>query len=474
MRTTRRTVLRGAAGAALTLPFLEGLSGRRAAADDATPPFAVFFRQANGVATAWTDLEGYGVEPERFWPRSAGTLTPGNVEGRALDELTAYLPRLLVIGGVNMYPFPYGEAHARGALGLLTGQGAVIPDAGEASVPAGESLDHRIGRELNPDGRDSLFLQAGPGVGMGGPCISWRGPGQRRSALRDPANAYLAVVRDAEDDGALEEQLFARGRSVNDLVRGQMDRLLRRRELSERDRRRLQVHREAIRDLETQLLCQRNVDLEAALDGGDAAHDAQDGDEVLRATRLHMDVAVIALACGLTRSVAIQVGDGIDGETHYRTLDTGAPMPNFHYVSHRRTSHDLTGEIIAGSDLLHHHVDRQFARTFRHLLDRLSAVETATGTDLLEAGFAAWMNDLGYGAAHTTTNMPVVVAGSAGGQLVQGRYVRLTDNPGDATHPMLLNTFGAAVGLTNDRGEPLDDFGDERYAGGRLPPLLRG
>ncbi|MCZ7687168.1 MAG: hypothetical protein M5U28_53900 [Sandaracinaceae bacterium] len=94
MKLTRRLVLRGTAGAVMALPFLEGLIGRGgvARADADAPPFAVFFRQANGVAAAQSTV--VGSEPERFWPRATGPLTLESLADRALEELGDHRARL--------------------------------------------------------------------------------------------------------------------------------------------------------------------------------------------------------------------------------------------------------------------------------------------------------------------------------------------------------------------------------------------
>src|SRR5690606_34596084 len=66
---SRRTVLRGFGGVTLALPFLEGLAPKNARAQDgAVPPYAIFFRQGNGVATEQSGP--LGDEPERFWPHN--------------------------------------------------------------------------------------------------------------------------------------------------------------------------------------------------------------------------------------------------------------------------------------------------------------------------------------------------------------------------------------------------------------------
>jgi hypothetical protein len=67
---TRRRVLRGLFGVTVALPFLEAFAPRRAAAATGdVPPFAIFMRQANGVAQAAGD------EAEMFWPSETGPLS---------------------------------------------------------------------------------------------------------------------------------------------------------------------------------------------------------------------------------------------------------------------------------------------------------------------------------------------------------------------------------------------------------------
>ena len=176
MKLSRRHILQGLGGAVLGLPVLEGLMPRRAeAAEPGTLPFAIFLRQADGVAAA-QNTEELGVEPERFWPEPLGALTTATLAGKSLVELADHRARLLVVRNVNMKDYNYGDGHARGALQSLTARGPAVEGAGGGSEASGESLDHRIGRELNPQKRDSLYLYAGQGGGwLGGPCISHRG-----------------------------------------------------------------------------------------------------------------------------------------------------------------------------------------------------------------------------------------------------------------------------------------------------------
>lgn len=461
-------MLRGG-GALLALPLLEGITPKNASAKAQEPPFAIFFRQACGVASEQTTSE-VGPEPERFWPRGVGKLTPQALAGRAVDELRAHMRQLLIVKGVNMKDFEYGDGHARGALQGLTARGPVVKGAGGSAEANGESIDHRIGRTLNPQGRDSLFLYAGPNGGwLGGACISYRGPGQRRAPIRHPRQAYQLVTGGTAELSDRDFRLAGkRQKSVNDLVREQMQALLGRPDLSRADRERLDLHFSAIRDLE-RAMCRLPASAERQLLDAARYVDSSSGEDVMRLVRMHMDVAVLAVACGYTRAVAIQVGNGNDGTTCYTDPESGKRMENYHYVSHRRRSHDGSGEIISGADVLHHKVDRYFGQMFRYLLDKLAEYPTAGGANLLDAGVAVWYNDHGDGPAHGVSNCPFILGGSAGGFFKQNQCVRLKS--AGPNHNRMLNTIASAVGVTNARGEYLDDFGDPGLHKGVLDEL---
>ncbi len=186
-----------------------------------------------------------------------------------------------------------------------------------------------------------------------------------------------------------------------------------------------------------------------------------------------MEVAALAIACGYTRSVAIQVGNGNDGDTRYPDPDTGQLMTdNYHYISHRRQSHDSSGTIIPNSDMLHHKIDRHFGQMFNHLVDRVAAYDMPSGKKLIDHGVAVWHNDNGNGPGHARVNVPFIIAGSANGLLKQGISLSVGGDYNKPTHNKLLNTIGSAVGLRNSSGNYLDDFGDPKLAKGVLSELI--
>ncbi|MFZ5894815.1 MAG: DUF1552 domain-containing protein [Myxococcota bacterium] len=472
-RISRRIVLSGLGGVALGLPLLESWPRSARAEGPAAPePFAVFFRQACGVATAQVTAS-IGAEPERFWPRKFGALTAENVQDRALDELTSYLPQCLLVG-VNKNNYPeYADPHAVGAQQGLTGRGPTADTANKAGQTEadGESLDHRIGRELNADGRDSLYLYTGPESGwLGGACISYRSSGERRAALRNPLNAYQVITGGTGDLPAEVADQVARGqKSVNDLVRTQLKALMSRSTTSVADRQRLDLHLTSVRELEVNLACRLEQEQLRQLETGSSVFESIEHEDVIATTQLHAKLAALAVACGHTRSVCIQVGDGNSGTLRFRNPETGALMDNFHFISHRVTSDASEGNAIAGSDVLHHYIDRYHARMFRDLLDALSVHQLPGGTSLLNHGVAVWLNDQANGPAHSIKNVPFLLCGSANGFFKQGQYVELS---GYENLCQVLNTIGTAVGLTDGNGGPLSDFGDPKLARGIRSEML--
>lgn len=472
-KISRRLLLRGLGGVALALPILESWPKNAKADSLPTPePFAIFFRQACGVATAQV-TQTAGIEPERFWPRELGALTEDTVRERALDELTTYLPRTLLVGVNKNNYTDYADPHAVGAQQGLTGRGPTRATSGKAgrTEADGESLDHRIGRELNPGGRDSLYLYTGPDGGwLGGACISYRASGQRRAAIRNPWTAYQMLTGGTGGlTPEMAEQVSRGQKSVNDLVRGQLQELLAHPATSAADKQRLDMHLTSVRELEVALSCRLSDDRASRLESGSSVFNSTEHDDIVLNTNLHCEVAALAVACGYTRSVCIQVGEGNAGLLRFRNPETGQLMDNYHFVSHRVRADAGQADAITGSDVLHHYVDRYHAQMFRHLLDALDAHALPTGGTLLDHGMAIWLNDNANGPAHSLKNVPYLICGSANGYLKQGQYIQLS---GYENLCQVLNTIGAAVGLKSANGNALEDFGDPELAQGQRSELL--
>ena len=461
----RRLFLTGAAGVTLGLPFLETFASKvvRAASPD-DPGYVVFMRQGNGCSQALQYSNP--AEPEMFWPRNLGALSAASMAAdsdRATSELSAYADDLLLVRGVRGALSIGGCGHARGALQALTAQPTGDAEASNNSLALGESLDNRIARELNPDGRGPLTLAAMRPGGYLDSVLSYRGPNDRRGAQTNPKVAFDNIMGLVNLDETSANAIAVRRQSVNDLVRDQMQSLLGRSDLSSDDRNRLDLHFTAIRDLEIRLaecspLEPATVSAIEAMDGNH-----QDGNRVVEAAELHIDVIALALSCGYTHAVTLQVGTGNDSTRYWWE---GEQLPSYHWISHRIFADGSEGDPIPDAQSKHNAVDRIHARLFGRLIERLSAYQLETGT-LLDKGVCVWMNDLSNGPPHSVNNLPYILAGSGDGFLRTGQYV----DAGDVTHNKLLNTLATAVGLRKSGGGPVDDFGHESLEGGLIDAM---
>ncbi len=454
----RRSFLAGA-GATLALPFLESVSftDKKAHASSDNPVFTVFFKQGNGVQ------QERGGEPERFWPRSTGAISPASLRDtdgdRAVAELADYGDQLLLVRGLDM-PYPSGSCgHARGLAQLLTCAPVLVGD--RHARASHESVDYFIARNCNADGSPPLHLAAGPVENnyVSG-TLSYRGNNDPFPAQNNPYATYIDLFGDGTP--MMEDQVAVQRRSVNDLVRAELNDLMGAAQLGSLDRRKLQDHFDFIRDIEIRMC---DALPPAAVTRMEEVRDAlTDNDTRPEIMTIFMDIVAVSFACGLNRAAALQMGTGNDGTRYY--VD-GVRQNTFHRISHRIDSDGGEGPAIPNADILHHEIDKIHAGMFRHLLDSLSMYSGPGGGTLLQDSICVWCNDLSNGPPHAITGMPFVIAGSGGGFLRQGQFVDVS-----GTHNRLMNTIISAHGMTNASGGYYDSFGDDSLTGGVLSELI--
>jgi hypothetical protein len=459
---TRRRLLRGLAGAAVALPFLESVrwarSGHAAAPEKRV--YSMFIRQGNGVQQA-----GYASEPERFWPRSLGTLTKtilGTTNSdRALSLLADHADKLLLVRGTR---FPFGGngcGHSGGLNQCLTA--ASLAGEGKDSLAQGPSIDWFIASRVNNPGVEPLTLMSGPQSAYLAHGLSYRGPGQLRGARNNPLAVYSTLMGLSGSSEVLQ-QIATRRRSVNDLVRGEMQELLGNPELSQPDRQRLDMHFQAIRDLEVGMACTLPDSTVRAMQDLSTVFEANE--HRVKVADLMLELAALAFACDATRTGTLQIGTGNDQTRFYVN---GVLQNTFHRISHRIDSDGEDGTPIPNADVLHHEIDKIFAGIFKRFLDRLAAYPGPSGGSLLDDSVVMWTNDLANGPPHSYSNLPQVLAGGAGGFLRTGQYI----DAGNVTHNKLLNTIINAVGIRNSDNSYFDSFGDSTLPRGVIPAMIR-
>jgi hypothetical protein len=447
----RRAFLRGAAGVAIGLPFLEGLPERSAWAQGSAPVFSLFICAACGVVG------------DKFFPAATGPLSAASLAaaGKATSKLSAHAANMLFVRGIN-FPMngPTDCGHAQGLCQALTAKPA--GGGGKTATSTGPSADVVIAQHATP-GMDPLTLYAGnKRNGYIVERLSFKdgGAGQVRSADDNPYNLYAKLVGLASPAGtmtpaanAMANELLSSRKSVNDLVRAQLKELMGRPQLSAADRQRLQQHFDSIRDVEVSMgsmadaVACSGAGLDSmrldALKGGLAF---QTNGMIEDVAKLHMGVVAMAFACNYNRTATLQWGDGTD-QTKYNVPSNATLGWPFHHISHRVQSDSATGSNPT-AEQAHAEIDELRMTTLAAGLDQFAA------RGLQDKCFVMWTNHVADGPSHAFRNVPVILWGNGAGYLKQGQYV----DAGNAANSKLLNTLISAA--VQDTGKAVENFGD--------------
>jgi len=465
-RFHRRRFIRGVGGVVVGLPALEAFLPRRAHAQADNKIYTVFMQQQNG------SIQGTSGDPQLFWPSSTGALSAATMMGadadKATSELRDHAAKLLMIRGIN-FPFgnPVGCGHSSGCNQTITA--ARMKGRSNRSTPVSESADVALARRVTP-GRDPLTLYAGRKAGYLDDAFSYGSGGSVRAGENNPWNAFQRMTGlDAlsMQDPAQFEKIAARRKSINDLLRSQIKTLMDRPDIGKGDRDRLDVHFNAIRELERGMEGSLGPmpagDLMGKLQAANGTH--TQNDKMEEVVRLQLELIAFAFASDRVRVATLQVGEGND---HTRYIINGQQSPPYHFISHRVLSDGGSGTRIGNAVELHHQIDRIHARFFKHLLDKLEGYKLPDGSALLDNTAAVWLNSNANGPPHSVRNVPHLVAGGAGGFLKVGQYV----DGGNVNNNKFLNTIITAAIGGRSVAAPVEDFGDPGLDKGLLPPML--
>lgn len=440
LRLNRRNFLKGAGSVAVALPFLEGLPERSAWAAGAAPVFTFFIVAENGVVF------------NKFFPSATGAITTSGLaglgDGVATSALSAHAPNLLFIKGINyQQPGPQACGHAEGLTQTLTG---IKPGAtGNKGYSGGPSADTVISKAVN-GGAEPLALYSGA-KGFIAERISFKGAGsgQVRAADVNPYLLYSRVVglANAGSTGGgggttvdpVAAELANTRKSVNDLVRNELNSLMSNSALSAADKARLQQHFDAIRDVEVKMTQMAGASCSAAgitTSEYDAMKSgfAFNGNNMETYVRLHLQIVAIAFGCGYNRTGTLQWGDGTDGTKYNVPTNVQLGMWPFHQISHRIQSDSASGSNPT-AEQAHHEIDALRMKTLAAGLDVFAA------HGLQDKSAIVWTNSIADGPSHSTKNVPMIIWGSAGGALRQGTYIDAAGSQNDA----VLNTIITAA-----------------------------
>jgi hypothetical protein len=468
----RRQFLQGVGGAALAAPFLSSLQPKAARGQSAdSPKRLVIFYTNNGCLT------------NRWFPKvENGALDAAALAGTTLEKLGPYAAKLLFPRGLAMFPKGtingYFDPHDQGMGSKLTC--APIDPAGSHWATA-RSLDHVAAELVNPGTKTPLVLSVGNAFANVKGIVSYSAPNTPYSPETKPANVYKTLAGGFATAGGaptMVDYKVKRGNSLLDLVKADLD-SLKRLNMSQADTKKIDDWASLLRQTEVKIAsaaCNAETATALGLTEATTKTSINQGAAFTTGGDLMLNLITLTMMCDTNRVIIMQW----PGFTTFK-WDGMDHQYDHHGLSHRNGSAAVGGTCVDGVIEMINQIDNWYAGRFAKLVGLIDGIKEGDRT-MLDNSAVMWLPELGDGNAHNNNNLPIVIAGSAGGYLKQGVSVLLdTKSPGvgnseaacgtstsigfnsgsqggnvplNKLYVTLLNAIGGAKG-----GEPIQSFG---------------
>ena len=408
---SRRTVLKSAC-AAIALPWLEAMSPARAAlVRGAAPKRLAFMYIPNGVI-------GKQWFPEK--PGQNFDLPP------TLQPLEDLRQEITVISGLNR-TYLSGEPHSQAGSCWLT---SALPNERKDGLTAVDAtLDQIIARRVGESTPfPSLELSCNNFVDNMEPklfdAISWYGPGNDAKSINNPAKVFKRLFGEA---ASIKQ-------SVLDTVIGEATSL--HRNLGLDDRRKLDEYLTSIRSVE------KRIKKQAASKQRIGKIDMPVPDEIPtnrgEFIRLMGDLMILAFRTDQTRIATLMVGP--ERWQSPQMYDGVFDKP----VSHHILTHDTTMDHKVAK------IDQFHVQQYAYVINQMKQHREGDGS-MLDHCSVVLGSGIGNGARHSYEQLPLVIAGTGGGQFESGRHLVCPEGT------PLANLW---LSLADSMGVKLDRFAD--------------
>lgn len=426
----RRTVLRGL-GATLALPWLECMMPRGAAAtaEQAAPVRMAVLFMPNGVKQdCWTPT-GTG--------RNFGL-------SQTLAPLCEHQDDLIVCTNLWNKNSAVGDGHYVKTAGLLTGT-TINKTVGVNLNCNGISMDQVAAQQLGHlTPLPSLELGIEPvAVGVDGVVgytrvygahIAWRGPTSPLAKEIHPRLVYQRLLRATDRNAAG----VAGDRRLLDLVLEDAKQL--QKQLGSGDQQRLNEYLESIHSVEQRLDSLERTDRQPWQPRSSLDSVSEPGEKIpekhAEHVRLMLDLMVLAFQADITRISTFMFGNSVSN-INFAFLPGVSEA--HHSVSHHQNEVDKLRQ--------YEQIARWHVEQMAYMLGRMKAIQEGERT-LLENSMVLFGSDLRDGNSHNPHNLPILVAGQAGGRLRTGQHIEYEK---DTPLANLYLSMLQAMGLKADR-----------------------
>jgi hypothetical protein len=390
----------------------------------------------NGPAKYLFIFFSNGTEPSVWSPR--GSTASSLVHSTMTEPLAPLNDNLVLIEKLDSM----GTASSHGGPGGLTGAGF----SGKPLI----SLEQYVSDQLQELGVSTQI----PNLVLGGVASETQSTFYRNNRpltpIFSPSSAYAAIFGGGGIDlpgGSTEAAADARLRrrqSMLDVLNAELTSLSD--SLGAEERVKLDAHAQSLRQLEERILKQieaRNSPPEVAVQCTTPS-DPGGGSDALANSVLHMDLAINAFACDLTRVAAVQFGHHSSTQVDIPEVGAAGDWHNgFMHSDNPRT------RLV--------NIERWLATQFVAAAQQLKDTPAPDGNgSLFDQTLMLWARDMGDAVVHDGTDMRFVLSGGAGGYLkTGGSYV----DGGGQPHSRVLFNVLEAMGITDTAA-----FGDETTA----------
>jgi hypothetical protein len=261
--------------------------------------------------------------------------------------------------------------------------------------------------------------------------MSYSGAGQFVTPDDDPRHAFSRLFGDMVGGAEALARLRKRRKSILDSVGTELSQLHSR--LGQNERVKLEAHLDSLRSLEKEL--ETDPSASCTVPTQPERLTMYENDNFPKQTKYQIDLAVQALACGLTRVASLQLSHTV-GDRVYSWVGVADGHHSLSHADDSRT--DKVADFVKA--------ERWNAEQFAYLLGKLkNTPDPEGGGSLLDTSIVLWAKEMGDSRMHTCESVPWVLAGKGNGTLETGRYLKL----GGANHSKVLVSLCQRFGLQN-------------------------
>ncbi|MBL8235842.1 MAG: DUF1552 domain-containing protein [Bryobacterales bacterium] len=428
-KTSRRHFLRGA-GVALTLPWMESLQAATTGNDKAPVRFAcVYFSN--------------GVEPTEWWAKGQGAQMQ---LGPALQPMMPHREDMNFLRGLyNHQAFISTSPHLGRMPNMLS---AAKVSLDPADIRVGTTFDQVLAREIGSKtavpslalGIEPNELRLEDGLSMiYGSCLSWVSPTKPATKEIYPARTFDQLVGDGSGralDKTILDSVLEDSHSLQPKI-------------SRGDRVKLDEYLESIRDIEKRI---ERAGKEERIEGWKptlAKPNMPRPDDKLPQNvpdhmKLMLDLIVLAFQMDKTRIVTLMLNNDLS-------------QMNFKFVEgvkgalHLDLTHNGKA---AAAEAMYLKTNQFHMEQIAYLIGRMKAIDEG-GQSLLDNSMVLGGSNLFDGDTHGADQMPLILAGKAGGTLKTGRNLDYLERGNENRRAASLY-----LSIMDRMGVKLDRFGD--------------